>query len=259
MLSLQQQLFCTTRIPLFVPPDLWDERHRRILRLASSNSRPPPYQPTSDTALLPKPRLGPYIGDKIDPQTGKSVYARNRAFWDFLAGTNHVNDVLDAGGRDAERLFFYWRYPDDAIERWLHLVVGTERLALQPDTLLCVRTAQHAIPVLAHLWANERIRERAELLQTTAGSRMRTTPYAPFHTADDTDPTPPPYGVAVLLALAQEQHCYFAQRANPPDSYRVRSDVELVMPETPRAPYSFGEQLSTLSTFTCISCLCAEC
>jgi hypothetical protein len=237
MFSLQQELLKTTRVPLLVPSDLWDERHRRILRLVASFSCRRHLFPTSDNALLPTPQAAPYCGDEVDPTTGESVFANGRAFWDFLAGANHVFDVLQAGGPDAGRRFFYWRYPDYAVERRLHLDFGASHLVLQPDTLLCVRTAEHAIPVLAHLWTDERIRERAKLLQTGVGSQMRTTAYAPFHNDDGTDPAPPPYSLAVLLALAQQQYHYFSQRANPPDSYTVNWRTCLAISEPSRSPH----------------------
>jgi hypothetical protein len=193
-----------------------------MLRLSASFSCPPHFQPPPPTAQLPKPRAKPYKGDLIDPKTGDSVFAKGRAFWDFLAGANRVFDVLEAGGADAKRRFCYWRYPQSENERRLELSFGAQRLVLQPETLLCVRMAETAVPVLAHLWANVRATERAKLLQTGVGSRMCTTLFAPFFLADGADPAPPPYAVAVLLALAQQQHRFFTKRANPPHSYTVR-------------------------------------
>jgi hypothetical protein len=193
-----------------------------MLRLSASFSCPPHFQPPPPTAQLPKPRVKPYKGDRIDPKASDSVSAKGRAFWDFLAGANRVFDVLKADGGEAKRRFCYWRYPQSPDERWMELSFGAQRLALQSETLLCVHMAETTVPVLAHLWADVRARERAKLLQTGAGLRMSTTPFAPFHVADGTDPAPPPYALAVLLALAQQQYHFFAKRADPPDSYTVR-------------------------------------
>ncbi len=113
-LPLRAQVFCTTRIPLLVQPESWDERHRRILRLGSSFCRPLELSlPSPNTALLPEPRSKSYDGDEIDPAAGQLIYADGRAFWDFLTGLNYVSDVLRAGGSAGERLFCYRHYPDD--------------------------------------------------------------------------------------------------------------------------------------------------
>jgi hypothetical protein len=49
------------------------------------------------------------------------------------------------------------------------------------------------------------------------------------HNNDCTVPAPPPYGLAVLLALAQQQYHYFSRQASLPAPYMVIQKIYLML------------------------------
>jgi hypothetical protein len=220
-MSLQQALLKTTRIPLYVPPDAWDARHFKHLRVVHCSVTEPPLPPRPAAAVLALPFLPPLGYTLMFP----SLQPDALPFYRFRTGVGLLGHTLRSTPR-GQRMFRHWTYPEDAAQRALPFAFGKARLRLEAEAVVRARCSLHArVPVLAYTLEGARRSAPKREHEVPAELRRRTSMATNGAGSVVGDSALTAHELAILVALAQAQYHWFVKRPSPPDVYRVSTST----------------------------------